>query len=327
MTPLIMDFGLKNYQNSKSPYKVRWKPVVAQVEDLCLGIRDYYLHRTFYIKSAGSPIPPPPLFEIHPFLGINTRNYSLKSDGLSSSLKDLLDKNFSEFENDVTPEMRCCNLSKHNWSTFDGNIKSLGSYAFAGIKVYPPLGFNPWPEDTDGYTDAEEVERELEKVHYLYGFCISHNIPLTAHCNPNGFLVDKIYRNFASPAKWSKVLAQPEYRQLRLNLAHFGGADRDDWRDQIADLVLKYENVYTDISYQGVDKTIYAKLKLFLDRRGVDRQRLLEKIIFGTDFMINLQDIATYGTYLQYFAETRALTLEEKELLCNGNAMRYLFLA
>lgn len=326
MTPLIMDFGLKNYQKSNSPYTVRWKPIVAQVEDLCLGIRDYYLYRTTYIKSAE-----PPLFDIHPFLGINTRNYQLKSspavDGPSSFLENLLDKNFSEFKNDATPEMRHRNLSEHNWRTFNGNIESLGSYAFAGIKVYPPLGFNPWPEGTDGYADAEEVERELEKVRYLYGFCISHNIPLTAHCNPNGFLVDKRYSKFASPAKWSKVLAQSEFKQLRLNLAHFGGAERDDWRDQIADLVLQYENVYTDISYQGVDKKSYTKLKLFLDSKGADRKQLLEKIIFGTDFMINLQDIETYGTYLQHFADTRALTLEEKELLCHGNAMRYLFLA
>ncbi len=329
MTPLIMDFGLKNYQNSKSPYKVRWKPVVAQVEDLCLGIRDYYLYRTVYITSTSGPVPP--LFEIHPFLGINTRNYQLKSfppgDGFPSFLEDLLNKNFREFENDATPEMRHSKLLEYNWSTFDGNIASLGSYAFAGIKVYPPLGFNPWPEDTDGYTDIGEMERELEKVHYLYGFCIRHNIPLTAHCNAGGFLVDKTYKEFASPAKWAKVLAQQEYRQLRLNLAHFGGAERDDWRNQVADLVLKYENVYTDISYQGVDQKIYAKLKLFLDSKGADRQRLVEKIIFGSDFMINLQDVATYGTYLQYFAETRALAPEEKELLCNGNAMRYLFFA
>ena len=37
--------------------------------------------------------------------------------------------------------------------------------------------------------------------------------------------------------------------------------------------------------------------------------------------MSNLQDITTYGTYLQYIAETQAFTLEEKELLCNRNAI------
>ena len=329
LTPLIMDFGLKNYKNSKSPYKVRWKPVVAQVEDLCLGIRDYYLHRDAYIKSTGSPIPP--LFEIHPFMGINTQNYQLKSfppiEGLPSYLEDLLNKNFREFKNDKSPEMRLCNLLAHDWSTFDGNIESLGSHAFAGIKVYPPLGFNPWPEEGDGYSDDKELKQELEKVRYLYGYCISHNIPVTAHCSKGGFLVDKKYRNFASPAKWTKVLEQKEFNQLRLNLGHFGGAESDDWRDLAVNLVMKYDNVYTDISYQGVDQKIYRHLKLFLDSKGAERQRLMCKIIFGSDFMINLQDIATYGTYLQYFTETTALTLEEKEMLCNGNAMRYLFLA
>jgi len=329
MTPLIMDFGLKNYQNSSSPYKVRWKPVVAQIEDLCLGIRDYYRHREAYIKSASSPIPP--LFAIHPFIGINTRNYQLKSfppaEGLTSFLEDLLHKNFSGFENDTIPEMRHRKLSECDWSTFNGNIESLGSYHFAGIKVYPPLGFNPWPEQSDGYMDNKEMDMEREKVHYLYEFCIRHNVPVTAHCNAGGFLVDKKYREFASPAKWAKVLQQKKYEQLRLNLAHFGGVERDDWREQVAELVLNYANVYTDISYQGVDRKMYDKLKLYFDSKGAERQRLMEKIIFGSDFMINLQDITTYGTYLQYFAETESFTLEEKELLCHRNAMKYLYLA
>ncbi len=100
-------------------------------------------------------------------------------------------------------------------------------------------------------------------------------------------LLDKKYRDFASPAKWAKVLQQKQYEALRLNLAHFGGVEREDWRDQVAELVLKYANVYTDISYQGVDQKIYGKLKLFLDSKGTERLRLMEKIIFGSDFMIN----------------------------------------
>ena len=332
MTPLIMDYGLKNYQNSKSPYKVRWKPIVAQVEDLFLGIRDYYRYRADYVKSTSGPVPPP-LFEIHPFMGVNTCNYQLKTfstpiKGYTSFLEDLLDKNFSEFKNDTTPEMRRRKLSERDWSTFNGNIESIGSHDFAGIKVYPPLGFNPWPEEGDGYSDSQDMQNESEKVHYLYDFCIQHNIPLTAHCSDGGFLVDKKYRDFTSPTKWEKVLQQKQYAKLRLNLAHFGGVERVDWRDNVADLVLKYENVYTDISYQGIDQKIYGKLKLFLDRYDVaNRSRLIRKIIFGSDFMINLQDIQTYGTYMQYFADTKAFTLEEKDLLCHTNAMRYLFLA
>lgn len=338
MTPLIMDFGLKNYQNSKSPYKVRWKPIVAQIEDLCLGIRDYYRHRADYIKPAGNP--PPPLFEIHPFMGLNTRNYQLKSfppsDGRPSFLEDLLDKNFSDFENDTTPEIRYRKLSERDWSEFNGNIESIGSHDFAGIKVYPPLGFNPWPEQEE-YDNEEEWRQEWQKVCYLYDFCIKHNIPVTAHCSDGGFLVDKKYRNYSSPEKWAKVLGfavkqgdrEVEiYNQLRLNLGHFGGAGRDDWRDKVAELALSYDNVYTDISYQGVDEKIYGKLKQFLDHfSAAERKVLLDKIIFGSDFMINLQDIETYGKYLEYFANTEAFTLDEKHQLCHVNAMKYLYLA
>ncbi|WP_076790063.1 amidohydrolase family protein [Chlorobium sp. KB01] len=331
LTPLIMDFGLKNYKESKSPYKVRWKPIVAQVEDLFLGIRDYYLYRESYIKSTGTPVPP--LFEIHPFMGINTRNYRLKSfpfiDGPPSLLEDLLATNFRDFADDTTPEMRYRNLSQRDRSKFDGNIKSIGSHDFIGIKVYPPLGFNPWPEKIEeGYTDDGELKREREKVEYLYNFCIERNIPITAHCSDGGFLVDQKYREFASPFKWAKVLEQQKYNKLRLNLAHFGGVERDDWRERIAEFLLIYDNVYTDISYQGVDEKIYSKLKLFLDRFGADeRKRLIRKIIFGSDFMINLMNIEKYSTYLEYFAETEALTLVEKELLCHTNAMKFLYLA
>jgi hypothetical protein len=340
MTPLIMDFGLKNYQNSKSSYKVRWKPVVAQVEDLFLGIRDYYRHREDYIKSQGSPVPA--FFEIHPFMGINTRNYRLRShprtDGTQSILEDLLDKNFGEFDANETPEIRYGKIAARDWTQFNGNIESIGSYDFVGIKVYPPLGFNPWPEQQE-YATANEWRQEMEKVCCLYDFCIGHNIPLTAHCSPGGFLVDPAYRAYASPDKWAKVLGekdkefvavfgQKDFSRLRLDLAHFGGAECDEWRNKVVDLIMKYDNVYTDISYQGVDQKIYEKMKRFLDSlSAIDRARLMERIIFGTDFMINLQDIERYSQYLDYFAQAKGFTLTEKDWLCNRNAMCYLYLA
>ena len=322
ITPLIMDFGLKNYQKSTSSYKVRWKPIVAQVEDLCLGIRDYYLHREDYIKSPGNPVPP--LFEIHPFMGINTRNYNLKppETGSPSLLEALLQKNFDGFEEDSTPEMRYRKLLAKDRTKFNGNIESIGPYDFVGIKVYPPLGFNPWPVESW----EENRDDEMKKVRLLYEFCISRNIPLTAHCSPGGFLVDKRYRDFASPDKWAQVLE--EYPELRLDLAHFGGAESEVWRNRVVELILEYENVYTDISYQGIDQRIYDRMKRFLDTFGeLDRTRLMERIIFGTDFMISLQDISCYSSYLDYFAKAMSFTLAEKDWLCNRNAMSYLYLA
>lgn len=333
LTPLIMDFGLKDSgtpgdsEKLELPYKVRWKPIVAQVEDLCIGIRDYYVHRDAYIKPVYGPTQP--LFKIIPFMGLNTQNYLMnkppEGDGVSLTLEDLLKNNFEEFKKDTTPQKRRASLEAIKWEDFDGSIKSIGSHYFMGIKVYPPLGFDPWPEEGP----------EREKVQYLYKYCVDNNIPITAHCNPGGFLVNNDYKEYSRPYKWESVLQNEKYRKLRLNLAHFGGVENEEWQKKIAEMILEvdpasgqytYENFYTDISYQGVDKKTYDNLLRFLNTYdAVKRRRLIERIIFGTDFMINLQDISSYSTYLNHFFETEALTLEEKDMLCNKNSERFLF--
>ena len=76
LTPLIMDFGLKNYEKADTLYKIRWKPITSQVLDICLGIKYYYKYRdTHSLLGANSTTP---LFEIYPFMGINTKNYEMK---------------------------------------------------------------------------------------------------------------------------------------------------------------------------------------------------------------------------------------------------------
>lgn len=323
LTPLIMDFGLKDSGNTNLTYKVRWKPIVAQVEDLCTGIRDYYLHRKDYIKEH-----PEPLFQIIPFMGINTQNYYSEKDkatgkNISVSLKQLLEKNFEKFKDDTSPQMRRKHIDEIPWKDFNGNIESLKSHYFLGIKVYPPLGFDPWPEPGE----------ERDKVCFLYDFCVEYNVPITAHCNPGGFLVNKEFSEFSNPLKWEAVLK--EYKNLRLNLAHFGGVESKGWRRKITDMILekdsetgkyKYENLYTDISYQGVNETSYRDMMNFINAHENEmRSRLIERIIFGSDFMINLQDVSSYSRYLQYFVKTDALTLEEKDMLCNKNAERFMY--
>lgn len=324
LTPLIMDFGLKDSGNSRMTYKVRWKPIVAQVEDLCTGIRDYYRHRGKYLKEH-----PEPLFQIIPFMGVNTQNYYSEKDkatgkNISVSLKQLLEKNFKNFKDDLSPQIRRKHIDEIPWKDFNGNIESLRSHYFLGIKVYPPLGFDPWPEPGE----------ERDKVCFLYDFCVEYNVPITAHCNPGGFLVHKDFSEYSSPFKWESVLKT--YKNLRLNLAHFGGTDGKEWRRKIADMILekdsetdkyKYESLYADISYQGVDESSYKDMMNFINSHdGEKRSRLLERIIFGSDFMINLQDINSYSKYLRYFIDSDTLTLEEKDMLCNKNAERFLYI-
>jgi hypothetical protein len=317
LTPLLMDFGYKNYEKAETIYKVRWKSVVSQVLDICLGIKHYYNHREAQPLEGASPKTP--LFEIQPFMGLNTKNYKLApgQDG-TIGLEKLLAANFAGFDKD-TVETRRANLGMRDWRQFSGDIDTIRPYDFIGIKVYPPLGFDPWPDEKGGQVAVEE----MAKVRHLYDFCQSHRIPITTHCSEGGFLADKKYTAFAHPEKWARVLER--YPDLRLNLAHFG-AENDGWRKAITELIMAYENVYTDISYRGVDRSYYFGLREFLDNySNDDRTRIMERIIFGSDFMISLMEIESYSKYMKYFAGTKEFTAGEKEKLCSINPERFLF--
>lgn len=314
LLPLIMDFGYKGDKKAETFYKVRWKPIASQVLDLCLGIKNYYKHRDSNPISGANPTTP--LFEIYPFMGINTINYNLesKSDG-TVGLKDLLVNKFQGFEND-SPDTRRTNLAARDWRQFNGDIDTITSYSYIGIKLYPPLGFDPWPINRT---------EEMEKVHWLYSFCQKNKIPITAHCSNVGFLVDDKYKEFSDPKKWGNVL--DEYGDLRLNLAHFG-ADNPEWSKKIIQLILRYDNVYTDISYQGVNREYYNYIKDRLNNYGTDdRNKLYERIIYGSDFMINLLVVESYSQYMRYFAETPMFSLSEKDMFCSKNPERFLFIS
>ena len=69
---------------------------------------------------------------------------------------------------------------------------------FFGVKLYPPLGFDPWPQDTN----------ELKKVRYLYSFCEKNRVPIITHCDDQGFKgINPLEAwKFTDPASWKTVL-------------------------------------------------------------------------------------------------------------------------
>ncbi len=315
LTPLMMDFGSKNIVSRLLPYgalPIR-KPIAQQVTDLFNGIRTY-------VRKS-----PDRMFEIYPFLGVNPQGYSLPE------LQDLLDKYFGQYE-------RSAGALHANMGGFNGNIDDLGGNFFAGIKVYPPLGFDPWPED------GADWQEQRKKVEWLYDFCCCRNIPVTTHCSDGGFIVDSLFVSHrrTTPEKWAKVLAG--YPALKLNLAHMGeqksllsrsiyGIGKRRWGDTVFELIAKYDNVYTDFSCMEFDDKSYAALRQLINFKSWELEKILagkpytlrDKVLFGSDFMINLQWIGSYNDYLDYFAKTKHLTGPEKELFCSGNPERFLF--
>ncbi len=323
-TPLMMDFGYKNKTEPGAAKPKRFfhydipagKPIVEQVVDVFRAIRDYRETESDAALTEKYPAlnaSAKRVFEIYPFLALNPANYTkAKVDGL-------LQKYFAYYTG--RREDFLANLGQ-----FDGDIDHLGDHVFAGIKVYPPLNFDPWPE---GNPEA------MAKIEALYGTCSEKGIPLTTHGGKGGFVtVDQQRLNeITAVSKWASALQR--FPGLKLDLAHFplgalkGNvltlAERKRQQETLA-LVLQYENVYVDVSCRATSDAYYQALKALLDGLPVpDAEKLTRRILFGSDFAVNLMWIESYNRYLDLFSRTEALTPAEKHTFCSVNPERFLF--
>lgn len=205
---------------------------------------------------------------------------------------------------------------------------------FAGVKIYPALGFYPFDERLNG----------------VYTYCQKHNLPVIAHCARKGIyfrypITRDMLRHpitgeplkrrgnqsfsdeFTDPNNYTYLLER--FPNLKLSLAHLGGpiewdaylATRwddtrpDSWLKVIIELIRNenFPNVYGDIAYTVYDQKMMNLLKALLGDSG-----LRSKILLGTDFYIaeigiseraysiNLRGGISHKDYIQ-IAETNAV--------------------
>jgi len=330
LCPLVIDFGYKNITNSIFYNLTPKRPITNQVGDLLYAIRTYY---RFNLKIEDDKMKLLPeihdfqnckhekIFEIYPFMGLDTRNYDF------ADVEDLLEKYFCNFTKEESGETRHKRLF-NKMGQLDSNMyrKETGIYAdvFAGIKVYPQLGFDPYPEEN----------KEQEKVKLLYQKCVEKRIPIITHCSDGGFKVGD-YDSLTSPEiKWKKVL--DKYPELTLNFAHFGSESKPDkrqWRNAIIALTKEYPNVYSDISCNSAKQEYYDELEqLFhpiLNKNNkyvpsIPNPELHKKMLYGSDFSIHLlaSKVNSYNDYLKAFSKAQ---LSFKNDLCETNPKRFLF--
>ncbi len=239
-----------------------------------------------------------------------------------TTVKVLLNKYFGKFKIE-SPDKRHDKLF-NKMGKFNGNIddkKTDYNYFFAGIKVYPPLGFDPMPDDPI----------ECKKVRYMYDMCIKKNIPITTHGAEGGFQVieNRLIKKYVY-YNWEKVLDDEKYKSLKINFAHFGNF-KYKYAKYIFKLILNHDNVYTDFSYKCFKKNDYKKLFKLINKLTKDnkeyRNKLLTHINFGTDFMINLLRTNSYYEYLSNFMDDKNnyFSLDEKKLFYKSNPMKFLF--
>ncbi len=137
-----------------------------------------------------------------------------------------------------------------------------------GVKLYPPMGFNPC-----GSSPAEQ-KLFLE----FYAWLSENEIPITVHCQKGSYSTqtNKIAER-TNPSNWANILGT-EYkwkhgplegqttelgRLMRINFAHFageedmddmvdwtqkGGIDQNTWAWTIVKMLKQYPNTYSDLA-------------------------------------------------------------------------------
>ncbi len=327
LTPLMVDFGYNAPTNRKILYSLPpQKPVINQVADLFQGIQKYYNYDISITKNASKQIEidylpttkEKKLFEIYPFVGINPRLYRDEEH-----LSKFLNKYFSEYASPASAPKQLYNKYYEKFGLFNGDVydKSFNfNFIFSGIKLYPPLDFDPWPT----------YDAESRKVRFLYNFCQERNIPITVHCSDGGFQVIEKNRawSYTSISRWTSVLQS--YPNLKINFAHFGSQANNkskqvygNWRDGILSLIESgdYPNVYTDFSCLAMKPSFYRELKKIADYQS---DKFSDHLLFGSDFMINLLWSHSYNEYLKYFFQSKEISAI-RDRLCVDNPSRFIF--
>lgn len=177
---------------------------------------------------------------------------------------------------------------------------------FAGLKMYPPLGYYPFDE----------------RLNQVFAYAQENQIPITSHCARGGVfykgsitddmlkhpITGKVYQKrknkfftdiYTDPDNYEYLLQK--YPNLKLNLAHFGGfdewtkylqnsLDEDNelsWFEKVKALLIKHPNLFTDISYTLHDKDLIPLLKTTLQDEA-----LRDKVLFGTDYYMVEQELS-----------------------------------
>jgi len=299
LIPLVMDFSRNSSDEQSISYYTseQQEKLSSYVADTLEGIEWYRS-----VRKEGS-------LDFFPFVGINPRMHSL--DFIAYLLE-------THVRRDASPD----------WN--GRGIKN--PMRFRGVKFYPPLGTDPWPDDPG----------EQEKVRYIYRFCEEGHIPIITHCDDQGFrgVTSKTAQEFTDPAAWESVLEH--YPDLKVDFAHYGRQynpikkspikslldnswTNDPWFTSIIDLMARFDHVYADFSFSGTDPAFYSDLHAFIHELedGDLAQRIIDRSMFGTDFQVNLAKVESYSNYLRIF-ETSPFSDEEIEKFASENPLRFL---
>ena len=218
---------------------------------------------------------------------------------------------------------------------------------FAGVKLYPPMGFKPignnratksFGRKPNKKASGVQIDRELKA---LYRWCIEEGVPIKAHGN-NSLAAQECSGENASPEFWGDVYKynNNEFKGLHVNVAHFGGFEEElspdehcpipkpNWEKLLAKLANKNPNFFADVGFwnevmQGNDSTeVIKKTKgLFTKYTALENQ-----IMYGSDWIM-IGQLKNHESYMSDVKKALGIDLGLPiEKIMSQNAMRYLFI-
>lgn len=297
--PLMMDFGARSVGGSVYYSAPPKKTIDEAVREMLAGISGYRAAR------------PEGRLIVRPFLGLDPGARGAAETELA------LYTYFSGYSRRGPSQLssfRAC-------SSWKGDPGRVPRGSFAGIKLYPPLGFDPWPGDRD----------ELDAARLMYGFCERRGIPLVVHCDDQGFRTIPLDRamHLTDPERWLPVFK--EFPDLIVDFAHFGerylgrAKARGDWTKSIIGLMERFSGVYADVAFNGCEAQYWTTLARLLDELGdASAGTVRSRLLFGTDFVITLMKTRSYLDYVSDFIDG-SLDRELKRAMISDNPARFLF--
>ena len=297
--PLLMDFGARATGGPTYYSAPPRKSVEEAVRETLAGIRGYRRMR------------PDGRIVVRPFLGIDPGARG------AAETERLLFRYFAGYSRRPASQLAAFRAAGR-WRGDPGR-PLRGS--FAGIKLYPPLGFDPWPDD----------RAALDATKLLYSFCQKRRIPLVVHCDDQGYRTIPFHQSvrFTEPSRWGTILKA--FPELVVDFAHFGerylghGKARDEWTESIIALMRRYPGVHADVAFNGSDPAYWKRLhRLLGGLDGPTADTVRERLLFGTDFVISLMKARSYLDYVLDFSES-PLDAGLKRTMASDNPARFLF--
>jgi predicted TIM-barrel fold metal-dependent hydrolase len=222
---------------------------------------------------------------------------------------------------------------------------AIENKAFLGVKLYNALGYRPFNNKLveeqrkriayhkDKYVfSGEEYDGVLSE---LYDYCIENEVPIITHCGMDGI---ESYKDasfdFGRAILWRDVLKQERYKNLRVDLAHFGWNKKQghqgnrSWVQEICEMLGEFDNLYTDVSHHEVvvSKDL-PKFKSAYQQLCHDFPVLKERLLFGIDWHV-IKRVANFENfkdrYIEVLKNESLFSDDEIDAFLGGNALKFL---